>query len=175
MRSAILFGILVFTTTTYAQKPVTKKTSTSVKSKPFELPRIAAPIIYTPPRMPRRYSSDSMTVYLSDTVEITNGKEEKIKVYFTGAVLPKVWDHFLETKDEKDFFKLIVSILSIRAQYTLKNTLSFEPFKNEFFMWDDAKKSFTCSYKMMGRNGYGNLLETSSLVEYDPVVQVQRN
>lgn len=106
---------------------------------------------------------------LSQVVLIETGKEQKVEVTFNASVPKQVWDELAsKNKDgESDYFALVASMLSINAKYTLKNPLSFEPFSKQFFMYMDG--AFMSSYKMSGKNGYGNSVETTALVKYDPL------
>lgn len=116
----------------------------------------------------KKINDNKESYMLSGVVMIKNGKEEKVPVTFSGSVPVQSWDNLAKTwKDgEADFFSFVCKMLSLEAQYKLKNNLSFEPFPKQFFLYYD--NSFKSSYKMIGRNGYGNLIETSSLVSYDP-------
>jgi len=97
-------------------------------------------------------------------VKIENGHGEKIAVLFSGKVDKYIWTDLVKKNNnsEKEAFDYIAWILSLRAQSSLKNELSFEPLKKQFFFND--RENFICDYKMMGRNGYGNLIEMSYLV-----------
>lgn len=121
------------------------------------------------PIFTKKFSGDSVSYVISDSINIQNGKSEYVKVFFIGSVAKAKWRELLvKNKNEKEFFELIGGMLSLEAQYKLKNKLSFEPFKRQFFFWDEKSKKFICDYKLMGRNGYGNMVETSVLAEYDP-------
>jgi hypothetical protein len=104
------------------------------------------------------------------TVMIKNGHGEKVKVFFTGSVDKNKWEELKKSKNYSDYdaFNLVASILSVNAQYKLKNTQSFSPLSDQFFMWSNDTNSFISNYKMMGRNGFGNLTESTALVEYNP-------
>ncbi len=62
-------------------------------------------------------------------------------------------------------------MLFFDAKHSLKNTLSFEPFKKQFFRNDN--QVFVAAYKMMGRNDLGNLSETTVLVKYNPFEPIE--
>ncbi|MGN6165389.1 MAG: hypothetical protein ACTHOF_12690 [Flavisolibacter sp.] len=115
----------------------------------------------------KKESTDKESYILSGTVKIETGKGDNVDVFFNGIILKGLWDEFLKRhSSEYEFFSLVANMLSLEAKYTLKNNLSFEPMTRQFFMYQD--NSFICDYKMMGRNGYGNLVETSALVKYNP-------
>lgn len=114
----------------------------------------------------KKVGADKSSYILNGTVEIENGHDDKVMVEFNASVPQKEWDDRTKGKSEKDYFELIAGLLSLKAQYTLKNTLSFEPMKKQFFMYTDGY--FMSSYKMMGKNGYGNSIETTALVKVDP-------
>jgi hypothetical protein len=163
----ILPLLMLFSSSAFAQKKDKPKTDQSTKSTQVQLPRISIPTITLSSSLNKKiHPSDSTKYYISDSVQVTNGKEEKVKVLFEAVVPIKIWDVKSAMQDEKLYFSEICSSFSIKAQYTLKNSLSFEPFKKQFFMWEDSRSVFICNFKMMGRNGYGNLIEGSSLVEY---------
>lgn len=115
-----------------------------------------------------KYSIDDSTYGISDSVTINNGKDEEVRVFFMASVSKTFWDNLIKEKGgtESSYFSLIANFLSIKAQYALKNPLSFEPFRKQFFM--TSNNEFICDYKMMGRNGFGNLGETSAIIRYDP-------
>jgi len=148
----LLLTLNVFGQKTKAKQPVAKTTKESAVTK-FE----------------KRLVDDS-SYGLSGSVKVANGKEEKVAVNFRATVPIDVWKQLVVKSKmiEKEFFVLVAALLTLNAQYTLKNTLSFEPFPNQFFFYNKDEKVFISSYKMSGRNGYGNLVETSELVRYDP-------
>ena len=118
----------------------------------------------------KKKATDNISYLFTAKIDIKNGKEEKVKVNFRATISIAAWKDYVKRytdNNEKDLFYLITALLSMKAQYTLNNTLSFEPIKNQFFFYDEEKKVFICKYKMMGRNGYGNMVETSEFVEYD--------
>ncbi len=149
----VLFLPFLFLTLNVFSQKATVKPKTSSQASTFS----------------KRLSADSLDYFLSDMVAIKNGKEESVKVSFRASIPVEVWKDYVKRyhNKEKDLFLLISSILSLNAQYTLKNTLSFEPIKSQFFMYDKENKVFMSNFKMMGRNGYGNLVETSEIVRYD--------
>lgn len=114
----------------------------------------------------KKLSDDKSKYLLSNVVQVESGQGEKIDVEFNASVDKQIWDNLTKGKSELEYFELIAGLLSIKAQYTLKNNLSFTPFKKQFFMYSDGV--FMSSYKMSGRNGYGNLIETSALVKCNP-------
>jgi hypothetical protein len=112
---------------------------------------------------------DTKKAYLlEDVIIIENGKEEEIKVKFSASVPIEVWSKNWKKsgEKEKEYFNSIAFLLSIQAQNSLANPLSFQPFAKEFFTWDNQK--FVCNYKMSGKNGLGNSVETSLIVKSDP-------
>ncbi len=113
-------------------------------------------------------TTDNAHYELSGMVEIETGKGITTPVKFTAIVPILDWDKLAKTLgwNDRQYFNLVASELSFKAQDTLKNTLSFEPFPTEMFIYYDGK--FACNYNMMGRNGYGNMIEVSSLVFYNP-------
>ena len=152
MHKIILICILFYTITGYGQgKPGQKKQVVKKETTTFK----------TDPRSDGNY-------HLSDIVKIENGEGENVDVVFTASVPFEIWDSVSKrfSHSGKKYFSFISNLLSIQARHTLKNNLSFEPFSKQFFSFIDGR--FVCDYKMMGRNGYGNLVETSSLVVYNP-------
>jgi hypothetical protein len=113
-------------------------------------------------------SDNNARYYLSDMVTIENGKEEEVPVKFNASIPKDAWDDLVKKYGmvESEYFALMARSLSLNAQYSLKNTLSFEPFTKQFFSLNDGV--FVSDYKMVGKNGYGNAVETSVLVKYDP-------
>ena len=107
---------------------------------------------------------DSLYIFTDIPVNIENGHGDKVKVLFSGKVDKNIWTGLVQKNNnsEKVAFDYIAWILSLRAQSSLKNELSFEPLKKQLFFNDH--ENFICDYKMMGRNGYGNLQETSVIV-----------
>ncbi len=147
--------ILFFSISIFAQKkkiavntstPVVKKASTS---------------------LPKQVD-DNMYNLRNIPVKIENGHGEKVIVLFNARLAKYFWDDFVSKKgkNEKEAFGLAAFMLSLEARYSLKNKDSFEPFKTQFISENGG--SFVSLYKMMGRNGYGNLIESSALVEYNP-------
>lgn len=114
---------------------------------------------------------------LEDSCKVLNGKLEYVTVFFKTLVPVKVWDELISKYDnkEKEFFSSIGVGLTIKAKYTLSNNLSFEPFRHQFVLYDKNSNTFNCDYKMMGRNGYGNMVETTALVKYDPAELNKKN
>jgi hypothetical protein len=107
-------------------------------------------------------------------VMIENGHGEKVQVFFSATISTYVWKTLVlkNGNDENKTFSLMASDISLKAQNSLKNTLSFEPLKKQFFFMSN-NRNFESAYmksvyKMMGRNDYGNLSETSALVGYNP-------
>lgn len=115
-------------------------------------------------------TTDSNSVIIKSVVELKNGHEEKVLVNVTGSMSAVVWGNFVQGRKISDSaaFDFVVKMLSIQAQYSLKNSDSYEPMKNQFIMWYEKDQTFMSNFKMMGRNGYGNMTETSAMVEYDP-------
>jgi hypothetical protein len=144
-------AILLTSFTAYGQtKPSQTKSKAVATSKTFK----------------KQLTEDKKSYLISDLVKIENGKEEDVPVTFTVTVDKAAWDQLIKDKLEPDYFELIASMLAIKAKFTLDNNLSFEPFKKQSMKYIDGV--FTCDFKMMGRNGYGNMVETSTLVKCDP-------
>lgn len=162
----IIGGLLLFqvsfaqTTKKATTKSTTAKSSTTTKS---------ATSSKNVSGFKKTLSGDSLYSLAGD-VMIKNGHDEKVKVSFRASVLKDKWDEFTKTKKYSDIdaFELVAALLALNAQYTLKNTDSFVPLPSQFFMWSSDNNSFMANFKMMGRNGYGNLTETSTLAFYDP-------
>jgi hypothetical protein len=90
-----------------------------------------------------------------------------VLVTFEAKIDKAAWDEQIRKHDlESDYFELLVNFLSIKARYTLTNDLSFEPFKKQIVTYSNG--DLICNYKMTGRNGFGNMVETSVLVKYNP-------
>ena len=108
---------------------------------------------------------------ITDSVTITDGYKESVKVYVIMGCPKDKWDQFLKlnenTTDSSGLY-LAISMLAIDAQYSLKNTASFVPMRKQIITWDEKQNGFSCWFKMMGRNGYGNLIETDKIVVYKP-------
>lgn len=121
-------------------------------------------------------ASDSV-YYISGTVLIEDGHDEKVQVYFSSSVDQKGWDDYTKTNKYSDIdaFELITAMLALDAQYHLKNSSSFIPLKKQFFMLESGETTFRSVFKMMGRNGYGNLTETSVLSAYTPEIKKGEN
>ncbi len=117
----------------------------------------------------KKLESDSLYT-ITGSVMVKNGHDEKMKVVFTASVLKVKWDEIKKNKNYSDYdvFNLVASMLNSDAKYKLKNKESFVPLPTQFFMWNSDRNSFISNYKMMGRNGFGNLSETTALVEYNP-------
>jgi len=111
---------------------------------------------------------DNIYKFKDIPVEIENGHGEDIEVLFSARISMYVWKDFVSKNgnNEKKAFLLVASMLSLQAKLSLENVLSFEPLKKQFFTIND--QGFICAFRMMGRNGYGNLVETSALVTYKP-------
>lgn len=161
MRKLLLISVLCITQIVYAQttkKEVTSKTTvkTANPKAPADFKRTLLP-------------GDSIYNF-KGSVMIKDGHGEKVKVLFSGSVDKNKWEELKKAKNYSDYdaFNLVASILSVNAQYKLKNSQSFSPLSNQFFMWSNDTNSFISNYKMMGRNGFGNLTESTALVEYNP-------
>lgn len=119
--------------------------------------------------------ADSIYYSLSGSVFISNGHDEKVKVYFEGYVPVVNWNEIFKTassngyvKAELNLFELITKLISVDAKFKLKNKESFVPLPKQFFIWNDESKSFICNYKMMGRNGFGNSIEITAISLFKP-------
>ena len=123
---------------------------------------------------------------ISDTIRIKNGHDELVSVSFVGIFTQKVWNDYVDsqkaiqdslnikysvnyTVTDSTVFTMINEIISSKAQYQLKNHISFVPLKSQFFFWYEREDKFVCDYKMMGRNVYGNLTEVSVPIEFNIV------
>lgn len=114
-------------------------------------------------------SKDQKEYYISDTVTVENGKDEKVKKFFSLSVDTSVWTNFVKKHEgEQSAFDFIANMLTINVKYKLKNRLSFEPIDGNFITWYDKDNSYITNYKLMARNGYGNLTEGEIFVEYKP-------
>lgn len=128
-------------------------------------------------------STNGEKYFLEGVVSVENGHSESVDVTASASVKKEIWDSFVaklravqdssnrvnnknHIVNDSTTFSFVLSMLTIKAKYTLKNSSSFVPLSKQFFTWYNGE--FTCSYKMMGRNGYGNLVETESLVFYRP-------
>jgi hypothetical protein len=111
------------------------------------------------------------TINVSGYRMFEDGHGELVKVFFEGWKIPKDKWREMAVKNNKGsdegWFETLTWIFSYDAQNQLKNRESFVPLRKQFFMWSD-EGSYLCSYKLMGRNGYGNLIELEALVEYNP-------
>lgn len=112
---------------------------------------------------------------LIGSVMLENGHKEKIKVLFESTVSINKWDVLKKEKKYSDYdlFSLAAMILTSNAKYKLKNTESFSPLPKQFFMLSKDSDEFISNFKMMGRNGFGNLTETTSLVSYNPYEKIE--
>lgn len=96
---------------------------------------------------------------MTDSVLIETGHNEKVNVYFVATIPKDKWQQFLIKNNTNDTtgFSIMAAMVSNKARYKLFNPASFVPFKNQTIGW---RKGFDCYYGMMGRNGYGTLIET---------------
>lgn len=161
MKSAIfsiLSAIVFISCSGVNSKPV-------VKNKPQVLAATTEPKdIFT-----SHVSSDSASYFISDSVEVLNGKDEYVTVFFHSSFDKKMWDEFKKNfKDEKAAFWRVAKWLTVEANFLLKNRLSFEPMKEQFLYTSDKPKVFASMYKLWGRNGYGNMIEGKELVFLKP-------
>lgn len=133
----------------------------------------------------KKESSDG-TRYLFDAIlSVENGHGEPTNVTVSASIDKEVWVNFVTKEkasqdslnkvynknyvvNDSTVFTFIFEMLSIKARGVLKNSASFVPLNKQFFTWYDKEKAFMSNYKMMGRNGYGNLIETQELVFYSP-------
>ena len=119
---------------------------------------------------------------ISDTIRIKSGHDELVSVSFVGIFTQKVSNDYVDSQKsiqdslnindivtDSTVFTMINEIISSKAQYQLKNHISFVPLKAQFFFWYEREDKFVCDYKMMGRNGYGNLTEVSVPIEFNIV------
>jgi len=120
---------------------------------------------------------------ISDSINIKDGHGEIVKVFFQGVFPKLIWDNYVQDRKYKQdslnkaysvnyvttdstVFSFLAQMLALKASFVLKNKESFVPFKSQFFLWYERESKFMTDFKMMGRNGYGNLVETSSIVTY---------
>jgi hypothetical protein len=112
-------------------------------------------------------SVDNESYVFSAVVNISNGKGEDVPVAFNAIAPKQVWDNLKKWNgNDSVYFSFIASQLSISAEFSLINHLSFEPFSKQFFGYSEGR--FICVYGLMGRNGYGNMIETTVDVTFDP-------
>lgn len=163
MKKILLISALCLTQIVYAQ---TTKTTTNTSNK--STTKLAKP--KAPSDFKKTLIKGDIIYSLIGSVMIKNGHDEKVKVSFIGSVSKDRWNELTTAKKYTDYeaFDLITSILALNAKYKLKNKESFIPLPSQFFMWSSDNNVFICNFKMMGRNGYGNLSETTALVEYNP-------
>ena len=112
----------------------------------------------------------SATEYaIMDSVKITTGHGDTVNSFVVCVVPMKIWDDAVKAKEMSDekYLSHAVNMVAIAAQFTLKTPASFEARRNQFISWMD-KKGFTSAFKMMGRNGYGNMTETVAFVSWNP-------
>ncbi len=121
-------------------------------------------------------SEDSLYMF-SAYVMIENGHGELTKVLYKSSIIKKAWDDFISNNNYSDIeaFELVTTMLALNAKYKLKNIESFVPLPNQFFIWSINHEAFVSNFKMMGRNGYGNLSETTVLVVYDPKQKIKHS
>lgn len=118
----------------------------------------------------KKIRTDSISYLITDSVEIENGHHQKVKILVNGSFLISIWEKFIHSNasNDKEAFDLVVNTLASKAQYTLKNPLSFEPLPKQFVMWYEKNNSFTCVFELMGKNDLGNSIETKSIVSWSP-------
>lgn len=111
---------------------------------------------------------DSQYVFTNIMIAVEDGHGDTVMVSFSGYSTLPTWNNVLEKNDydEVRAFSVMAQSLSLEAKYKLKNPLSFEPFKKQSFLSMDG--SIVSMYKMMGKNGYGNSIETTAMVKYNP-------
>lgn len=113
-------------------------------------------------------NADKTKYILTDSVTVWNGLDQNTKILFEVMVPKEVWDAQLTALNMNDtslLTKVAINI-STKAQYTLKNKESYEPLNGNLATWSETSKQYICNFLMKGRNGYGNLVETKSLVAY---------
>jgi hypothetical protein len=111
---------------------------------------------------------DNIYIFLDVPQKIESGHGDTVKVFVSGKVSSYIWKDFIAQykNNEKQAFSELVWILAYRAKSSLKNELSFTPLPKQFFIY--KAEGFICDFKMMARNGYGNMVETESLITYNP-------
>jgi len=119
----------------------------------------------------KSWLTDSSKIVINNlSLNILNGHGESVEVKFTIYSDIKSWNYLIwhhHNNDEMDAVQDIADDISNEAQQSLKNILSFQPFKKEFITIQNG--TATCNYKMMGKNGYGNDIETSQEVSVNIV------
>ncbi len=110
---------------------------------------------------------DSSYFFRGIAINIESGHGDSINVLFSASIDTAIWNHRVlkYNGQEMKAFASIGRMLSSKAQYSLKNPMSFEPLKKEFFFTQG--KNFVSVYEMMGRNDLGNLLETKAVVQIE--------
>jgi hypothetical protein len=121
-------------------------------------------------KQPTSFKIDSSTTmyWISDTIDVDDGKNETVRVFFQCVVNSTTWDSLSRIYNGSDerLFYWIADGISLDAKYKLNNPQSFQPFKKQFLLVDG--KRFICDYGLFGRNGIGNLTEGKVFAEYKP-------
>lgn len=108
-------------------------------------------------------------VSIKDSVKVQQGNDDSVKVFFILSANKKKWDFYKASRTDIEAFQTVSNIITYKAESQIANRLSFIPMKRQIIMYFSRKKkdSFVCLYKCYGRNGYGNLIETEVLVDYE--------
>jgi hypothetical protein len=106
-------------------------------------------------------TSDRLTYVITDSVNVKNGKGEIIKVFTTLAVGKDIWDKATLRWRESEYLDYVVNEIAENAKESATNQLSFEPLNNNHISYDNKTGLYTSNYRMMARNGFGNLVETT--------------
>jgi len=115
--------------------------------------------------------TDPITSHFYDitaSCQIETGQLTKQAVIFSTFIEKRIWDSLIKKykQNEAQYYNSIAASLSEIAKNSLKNPLSFVPFKSQKITFGNGR--FICDYKMIGKNGFGSDAETMLTITYRP-------
>lgn len=155
-----LFTLFLFSITAYCQK---------------------GPIKNTNPKAPLDFKKTQINLngdtsyYITGSVFVKNGLDQKVKVLFEAAVFKNKWNE-LKTNlkfGDYDLFSLAAMILTTNAKYKLMYSSSFSPLEKQSFLLSKDNDAFISNYKMIGKDKKGNLTEMTQLIEYNAFEKIE--
>ncbi len=119
----------------------------------------------------KEISYDTSKYHVSDSVWISNGRGENIRIFAEGNISKTAWDSSV-VNYKKDYllFGAIIYSFHLDVSRAVVNKDSYIPYNKQTISWieSNGQKIFASLFKFSARNGYGNLIESSTLVTYTP-------
>jgi hypothetical protein len=119
----------------------------------------------------KEVSYDTTKYHVSDSVWIHDGRGESVRIFAEGNIPKTAWDSsVINYKKDYLLFSAIIYSFHLSVSTSVVNKDSYIPYKNQTISWIESggRRIFASLFKFSARNGYGNLIESSTLVTYTP-------